>query len=90
MILQNQKKVGGELEIYEYLPGKAVKGDGYVIALGFFDGVHAAHRMLIGTAKKKAADKGLPLAVFTFRAEEGRLKSTPLPVAVLGRWVTLP
>ncbi|MBO7304844.1 MAG: hypothetical protein J6V09_06450 [Clostridia bacterium] len=63
------------MKLHEYKPGTAVEGDGYVIALGFFDGVHAAHRMLIATAKKIADEAGLPLAVFTFRAEDTRLKS---------------
>ena len=36
------------------------------LALGFFDGVHAAHRDLILTAKAEAEKRGLPLGIFTF------------------------
>ncbi len=39
---------------------------GCVAALGFFDGVHVAHRALISAAKARADKEGLPLAVFTF------------------------
>ena len=39
---------------------------GCVCALGFFDGVHLAHRALIGEAKKEAVRLSLPLVVFTF------------------------
>ena len=63
------------MQIFEYSPGNSVVGDGYVVALGFFDGVHAAHRALINTAKSIAEKKGLPLAVFTFVAEDEKLKS---------------
>ncbi|MBQ7387002.1 MAG: riboflavin biosynthesis protein RibF [Clostridia bacterium] len=38
-----------------------------VLALGFFDGVHAAHRELILSAKAAAKKLGLPLGIFTFR-----------------------
>lgn len=34
--------------------------------IGFFDGVHAGHRFLIGELKKVAAERGLPSAVITF------------------------
>ena len=35
----------GAMKLYKYTPGSATEGDGYVVALGFFDGVHAAHRI---------------------------------------------
>ena len=37
-----------------------------VLALGFFDGVHRGHQHLIRTAREKATEKKLPLAVMTF------------------------
>jgi riboflavin kinase/FMN adenylyltransferase len=48
-----------------------------VTALGFFDGVHAAHRALIDYARSLADEAGLPLAVFTFPAECGVKGGTP-------------
>lgn len=36
------------------------------VALGNFDGVHVGHRQLIESAVKKAKEKGLASAVFTF------------------------
>lgn len=47
---------------------------GCTVALGFFDGVHLAHRKLIETAKNKAEKSGSPLAVFTFPCESAGLK----------------
>ena len=35
-------------------------------AIGFFDGVHTAHRRLIETMKKEARRRGIPSAVITF------------------------
>lgn len=55
----------------EYRPGVGLSIGGCVVALGFFDGVHAAHRALIGEAGRLARAAGLPLAVFTFPAECG-------------------
>ncbi len=48
--------------------------DGCVMALGFFDGVHLAHRALIKEARCLADEYSLPLVIFTFPAEENRLK----------------
>lgn len=39
------------------------------VALGFFDGVHAGHRAVIGAAVKTARREGLTPRVFTFRPE---------------------
>ena len=44
---------------------------GSVIAIGFFDGVHIAHRALIERAKKEARSRSLSLGVFTFSSESG-------------------
>ncbi|MCQ2413444.1 MAG: hypothetical protein MJ082_01430 [Clostridia bacterium] len=60
-----------------------------VIALGFFDGVHNAHRALIAEAKEKAEAIGAETAVFTFPADGGvkpeaaRLSSTEEKLSVL-------
>lgn len=40
-----------------------------VIAIGFFDGVHIAHRELIKAARKEAERLSLPLGVFTFKGD---------------------
>lgn len=45
------------------------------MALGFFDGVHLAHRALISRARQEALCRGVPLCVFTFRAEDSGLKA---------------
>jgi riboflavin kinase/FMN adenylyltransferase len=39
---------------------------GRVIALGFFDGVHAGHASLLNMAKQRAAEKNLEAAVMSF------------------------
>ena len=44
---------------------------GCVVAIGFFDGVHKAHRALIGAARKRADELSIPLAVLTFAADGG-------------------
>ena len=58
----------GKMKIYEYSPGRILPR-GAVIALGLFDGVHKGHRLLLNTAKKIAAERGLTFSVFTFRSE---------------------
>ena len=57
------------MKIYEYSSILNVDFDSSVIALGLFDGVHKGHRALLAAAKKEAQKRGLPLAVFTFYAE---------------------
>ncbi len=47
---------------------------GCVCALGFFDGVHVAHRALIGEAKKESVRLSMPLVIFTFFSQSA-LKS---------------
>ena len=56
------------MQIYEY-PGENRIDGKCVLALGFFDGVHIAHRDLIKTARKIAEEKGLPLGIFTFTGD---------------------
>ncbi len=47
-----------------------------VLALGFFDGMHAAHRDLITKARAAADHLGLPLGIFTFRSDTAIKSST--------------
>jgi riboflavin kinase/FMN adenylyltransferase len=63
---------------------------GAVYALGFFDGVHIAHRALISEAKKQADALSLPLGIFTFASEGvgikpsvGRIYSTEEKLSVI-------
>ena len=70
------------MDICIYTPGKKIPGECSVIALGFFDGVHIAHRKLLKRAKSLATRLGLEFTVFTFPSEnslfkdESRLYST--------------
>ena len=41
------------------------------MTLGFFDGVHIAHRELINKGREIADEMGIPLGVFTFPTESG-------------------
>ncbi len=43
-----------------------IENSGRVIALGFFDGVHAGHAGLLNMAKQRAQEKGLGAAVMSF------------------------
>ena len=60
------------MEVYKYKYTEAVDLTPSVIALGFFDGVHIAHRDLILSASRIAHEKGMPLGIFTF---DGDIKS---------------
>lgn len=55
--------------------GMAPVGGERVIALGFFDGVHAAHRALLQKTVQLAEETGREAAVFTFPTEDETLKS---------------
>lgn len=61
------------MKIYHYGYDRAVPCAPCVLALGFFDGVHVAHRELLERAKKIAIDAGLPFGVFTF-SSDGNVK----------------
>lgn len=52
----------------------SIFSSGSVTALGFFDGVHLAHRALISKASTIAKAKNLPLVIFTFMGDENLLK----------------
>lgn len=48
-----------------------------VVAIGVFDGVHLAHRELLGLARAEAQKRSLPLCVFTFSSECPTQKTAP-------------
>ena len=56
------------MQIYEY-PLENRTGEKCVLALGFFDGVHIAHRDLIQAAREIADERSLRLGVLTFGGE---------------------
>jgi riboflavin kinase/FMN adenylyltransferase len=59
-----------------------IHSDSYVMALGFFDGVHLGHQRIIQTAKAIATQKKLKLAVLTFfphPKEVLQSKAAPFP-----------
>ena len=65
------------MHIFEYERGKKIGLDDCVLALGFFDGVHAAHRLLIEDGMRIASERGVPFAVLTFPSDSGLKASTP-------------
>jgi riboflavin kinase/FMN adenylyltransferase len=60
--------------IYDYPLKEKQNTKGCVLALGFFDGVHIAHRNLISRAKDIAVKNNLQLGIFTFKSD-GNIKS---------------
>ena len=65
------------MRIYEYplINGQTPKK--CVLALGFFDGVHIAHRNLISKAKEIADERGLEFGIFTFKSSGKIKKESP-------------
>ena len=61
------------MRIYEYPLENLEAPKKCVLALGFFDGVHIAHRSLISEAKRLAEARGLEFGIFTFKSS-GRIK----------------
>ncbi len=66
------------MEVFSYQPGICCAPTETVLALGFFDGVHLGHRALLALAAEKAKATGCPLGVFTFPAEDARMKKSAL------------
>lgn len=62
------------MKIYIYKLGDRLPVKSSAVAIGFFDGVHLAHRELILTAKDEAARLGIASGVVTF-ASESSIKS---------------
>lgn len=58
---------------YDYPLKEKINMPECVLALGFFDGVHIAHRDLIARAKKTALAKDMRFGIFTF-ASDGIIK----------------
>ena len=57
--------------IFEYPLKQEFNISDSVLALGFFDGVHTAHRDLIREAARIARERGLKLGVFSFGSKGG-------------------
>ena len=60
--------------IYDYPISNNKKPSECVLALGFFDGVHIAHRDLLSKAREVAKEKGLKFGIFTFKSS-GNIKT---------------
>ena len=65
------------MQVFEYKRGEQLSLSDSVLALGFFDGVHAAHRLLIEDGMRIAKERGVPFAIMTFSSEGALKKSTP-------------
>ena len=69
------------MTVYSYKRRKLPLKRGAVVALGFFDGMHVAHRALLRLAGERARIDGVPFGVFTFntdsaiKKEESRIYS---------------
>ena len=59
--------------IYEYPTNEKLNKKGCVMALGFFDGVHIAHRDLLSIAREIAKDRNLAFGILTF-GSSGKIK----------------
>ena len=59
--------------IYEYPLASEVRPRECVLALGFFDGVHIAHRDLLKRSRELARERGLSFGIFTFKSS-GNMK----------------
>lgn len=62
------------MQIYNYPTKEKLNIDGCVLALGFFDGVHIAHRDLMLRARDIARERGLKFGIFTF-GSSGAIKA---------------
>ena len=78
------------MQVIRYEPNMPPIGLACAVALGFFDGVHLAHRRLIEKTIQTAKENGLASAVFTFVSEAerdkgggGRLYSTEQKLSLL-------
>ena len=61
---------------FEYKYGDTLPITNTAVALGYFDGVHLAHRELISLTVREARERGLTPAVFTFSAEDESIKAS--------------
>ena len=65
------------MTVYEYKLGEKLPVSKCAVAIGFFDGVHLAHRELIAEAVTEAARLGIKSGVVTFAARSGIKSGTP-------------
>lgn len=67
------------MTVYEYPKciSDGIKIPSCALALGFFDGVHIAHRELMSVAKANAERLALPFGIFTFSSGSGIKDSSP-------------
>lgn len=65
------------MNIYKYVPKQKSGYKKTVVALGFFDGVHAAHRELIKETLKIAKERSLTPLIFTFTSEGDIKRGAP-------------
>lgn len=64
-----------ENNLIEFNKSAHLLASGCVTALGFFDGLHVAHRTLIGEAIKLAKSESIPSVVLTFSADDVSYKA---------------
>ncbi len=67
------------MTVYEYRRGAKLPTDGCAVAIGFFDGVHLAHRELLREAISDARARGALAGVVTFASDSG-IKPTALRI----------
>ena len=65
------------MTVYEYKLGNKLPTGECAVAIGFFDGVHLAHRELISEAVAEAGRLGIKSGVVTFVASSGIKSGTP-------------
>ena len=65
------------MTVYEYKLGNKLSTGECAVAIGFFDGVHLAHRELIAEAVAEAKRLGIKSGVVTFAASSGIKSGTP-------------
>ena len=65
------------MTVYEYKLGEKLPVIECAVAIGFFDGVHLAHRELIAEAVAEAKKLGIKSGVVTFAASSGIKSNTP-------------
>jgi len=63
----------------------AARWRGGVLAIGTFDGVHLAHRALLGAAGRRAAELGAPLVALTFDPHPKEVLLPRAPPRLTGR-----
>ena len=68
-------RIKSEKDLSDIRENRVFSKHGSVVALGFFDGVHLAHRALIKRAEDIARQRGLELVIFTFSGDDQLIKS---------------